>query len=60
MFAVLLTEPLGSNAQQLDNANVSTVIYNEHVYSQIRRFVVVEERRGFCYAWFVYTHLKVY
>lgn len=60
MFAILFSEPLGNDTQQLDNANVSTVIYNQHVYSQIRRFVVVQERRGFCYAWFVHTWRSCY
>lgn len=56
MFAILFSEPLGNDTQQLDNANVSTVIYNQHVYSQIRRFVVVQERRGFCYACPIFTY----
>lgn len=56
MFAILFSEPLGNDTQQLDNANVSTVMYGQHVYSQIRRFVVVQERRGFCYACPIFTY----
>lgn len=51
MFSVLFTEPLGSNATNREADNVSIVKYGEQVFSQIRRFVVVKEARGFCYAW---------
>lgn len=34
-----------------EDDDVSTVMYGEQVFSQIRRFVVVKEARGFCYAW---------
>jgi hypothetical protein len=52
VFAMLYTEPAGSTS----NANVndeaySTIRFNEVVYSNIRRFVVVEVRQGFVYAW---------
>jgi len=56
MFALLYSEALGNNAQLLDNANVSTVRYGQYVYSQIRRFVVVQEKRGFCYACPIFTY----
>lgn len=31
--------------------NITIVRYGERAFSQIRRFVVVEVRRGFVYAW---------
>lgn len=35
------------------------VKYNEHVFSQIRRFVVVQEKRAFCYAWLVVVYVAI-
>lgn len=51
MFSILHTEPLGATAPDGDDDNVSLVKYGERVYSNIRRFIVVKEQRGFCYAW---------
>lgn len=31
--------------------SVTVVKYGEHAFSQIRRFVIVDVRRGFVYAW---------
>ncbi|KAH7062214.1 hypothetical protein B0J12DRAFT_230109 [Macrophomina phaseolina] len=56
MFSVLFTEALGSTAVNRDVDNVSTIMYGEQVFSQIRRFVVVKEGRGFCYACPVSTY----
>jgi len=47
LFTEASGDPTGSNSN-----NVIRVRYNEAVYSQIRRFVVVSRRRGFCYAWY--------
>jgi hypothetical protein len=37
------------------NDSITVVKYGERAFSQIRRFVIVEVRRGFVYAW--YSHL---
>ncbi|CAN9173447.1 unnamed protein product [Alternaria sp. RS040] len=51
VFAILFTEPAGANAQAMQyNDSVTLVKYNEHAYTQIRRFVVVKQRREFCFA----------
>lgn len=31
--------------------NITVVKYGEKAFSQIRRFVIVDSRRGFVYAW---------
>jgi hypothetical protein len=31
--------------------NITVIKYGERAFSQIRRFVIVEVRRGFVYAW---------
>ncbi|KAK8239309.1 hypothetical protein IWZ00DRAFT_547950 [Phyllosticta capitalensis] len=49
MFSVLFTEPLGENARNVGD-NVTRVIYDQRVFSQIRRFIVVQPKQGFCYA----------
>jgi hypothetical protein len=36
-----------------ESDSVTVVKYGEHAFSQIRRFVVVNVRRGFVYAWYV-------
>lgn len=49
VFAILFPEPLGA----VNPSNVNSVFrvsFNEQIYTSIRRFVVVQERRGFCYA----------
>lgn len=56
MFSVLFTEPLGATAPNTPVDNVSTVKFGEQVYSNIRRFIVVKEQRGFCYACPVSTY----
>jgi hypothetical protein len=42
---------MGDIAPKTDSDNVSVVKYGETVYSQIRRFVAVGEKNGFCLAW---------
>ena len=53
MFAVLFSEGMGETAAQLDSDNVTVVRYGERVFTNIRRFIVVREGKGFCYAWSV-------
>ncbi|KAI8937912.1 hypothetical protein NX059_005596 [Plenodomus lindquistii] len=54
VFAILFTEPAGSNATinaVTDyNTALSWVRYNELAHTQVRRFIVVRRKRGFCYA----------
>jgi len=51
VFAVLHSEPYGETAPPArDRDNVSQVIHGGLVYTNIRRFVVVKEKKGFCYA----------
>ena len=52
VFAMLYTEAAGATAvfNNKDEA-FSEVLYGETAYSSIRRFVVVDKRRGFVYAW---------
>ncbi|KAJ9666193.1 hypothetical protein H2201_003627 [Coniosporium apollinis] len=53
VIAVLHTEGLGEDtrvdAQNL-NVNITEVKHGERAYTNIRRFVVVHPRKGFCYA----------
>ncbi|KAF2138947.1 uncharacterized protein K452DRAFT_320603 [Aplosporella prunicola CBS 121167] len=59
MFAILFSEPMGETAPpNLARDNVTVVIYGGHVYTDIRRFVVVKEKRGFCYACPVSTYKR--
>lgn len=51
VFATLFSEPLGASASNICTENISTCIYKEKVYTQIRRFVVVKEKRGNSLAW---------
>jgi hypothetical protein len=56
VFSVLFTESAGTNAlnglnPMTDyNTNLSMVKYNEYVHTQVRRFIVVKRKRGFCFA----------
>ena len=51
---MLYAEPAGLQSQQMNNDDAySHVRFGEVVYSQIRRFIVVEVRHGFVYAWCV-------
>jgi len=54
VFAVLFTEAAGMNsainAVTDYNTALSRVRYNELAYTQVRRFIIVRRRRGFCYA----------
>ncbi|OCK79970.1 hypothetical protein K432DRAFT_393456 [Lepidopterella palustris CBS 459.81] len=49
-------EPAGETAPKHDNDNVTTVKFGGRVFTQIRRFVVVQERQGFCYACPIFTY----
>jgi len=41
-----------ASAHALQTSDSITIVrYGEHAFSQIRRFVIVEVRRGFVYAW---------
>ena len=49
---MLYTEPTGETARyDPGNDAYTTVKFNESVYTQIRRFVVVSVRRSFVLAW---------
>ena len=51
---MLYTEAAGAQSPSTNNDDAySYVRFGEVVYSQIRRFIVVEVRRGFVYAWCV-------
>jgi len=42
-----------ASAQALQTQdNITVVKFGEHAFSQIRRFIIVEVRRGFVYAWY--------
>jgi hypothetical protein len=41
-----------ASSQALQNDNCTVVQYGEQAFSQIRRFVIVDVRRGFVYAWY--------
>ena len=47
-----------ASAQAINNDSITVVRYGEHAFSQIRRFVIVEVRRGFVYAWYVILAIK--
>jgi hypothetical protein len=56
LFALLFTESDGANAlnKVTDyNTALSWVKFNEVVYTQVRRFIVVKNKREFCYAVYV-------
>ncbi|KAF1971093.1 hypothetical protein BU23DRAFT_472056 [Bimuria novae-zelandiae CBS 107.79] len=50
VFAMLHIQAASLNALQSMSDNITVVKYGEHAFSQIRRFIVVEVRRGFVYA----------
>ena len=52
VFAMLYSEAAGGTAQaQLNDDAYTLVRFNEVVHTNIRRFVVVEDKHGFVYAW---------
>lgn len=65
LFAILFTESAGANAlnritdyntalsRGIDHTALSKVKYNEVVHTQVRRFIVVKNKREFCYAVYV-------
>ncbi|KAF1967857.1 hypothetical protein BU23DRAFT_398536, partial [Bimuria novae-zelandiae CBS 107.79] len=50
VFAMLHIQAASFTPLQAMSDNITVVKYGEHAFSQIRRFVVVEVRRGFVYA----------
>ncbi|CAO2654004.1 Nn.00g107370.m01.CDS01 [Neocucurbitaria sp. VM-36] len=53
LFSVLFTESAGHNALNAVtdyNTALSRVRYNEYVHTQVRRFIIVRQKREFCYA----------
>ena len=51
-FSMLYSEAAGSTASYNDNDDAYTIVrFGEMVHSAIRRFIVVEVKRGFVYAW---------
>lgn len=62
VFSVLFTETAGANAvnglNPTDyNTNLSRVKYNEYAHTQVRRFIVVKQKREFCFAVYAKAHL---
>ncbi|EMD97318.1 hypothetical protein COCC4DRAFT_61570 [Bipolaris maydis ATCC 48331] len=55
VFSVLFSEAAGSTATAYNNS-ISIVRYGEYVHSQIRRFIVVAPRHGFCFAVPIFTY----
>ena len=56
MFSVLFIEPAGANTVNnvtYYNGNLSQVQYGEYARSQVRRFIVVKQRREYCFAVYV-------
>lgn len=51
VFSMLHVQAASENELRLDNDNISVIKFGERAFSQIRRFVIVEVRRGFVYAW---------
>jgi hypothetical protein len=46
-----------ASAEAISSDSITVVKYGERAFSQIRRFVIVEVRRGFVYAWYVVVAL---
>jgi hypothetical protein len=56
VFSVLFTETAGANPTDY-NTNLSRVKYNEYAHTQVRRFIVVKQKREFCFAVYAKAHL---
>jgi len=55
LFAVLFTEPAGANATRGNvvtdyNSSLSLVMLGGYAHTQVRRFIVVRDKKAFCYA----------
>ncbi|KAF2646177.1 hypothetical protein P280DRAFT_439960 [Massarina eburnea CBS 473.64] len=50
VFMMLHIQAASAQALHQDNENITVVKYGEQAFSQIRRFVIMEVRRGFVYA----------
>ncbi|ORY18201.1 hypothetical protein BCR34DRAFT_554387 [Clohesyomyces aquaticus] len=57
MFSVLFPEPTGGPPTRYnDSASFATVRFGEQVHAQIRRFIIVQCRKEYCYACPVFTY----
>ncbi|KAF2803224.1 uncharacterized protein BDZ99DRAFT_526598 [Mytilinidion resinicola] len=56
LFSVLFSEGMGETARMQDRDCVTVVKYGGKVFTQIRRFVVVGEKKGFSYGCPIYTY----
>lgn len=52
VFSVLFTEPAGTTATSY-NSSLTLVKYGEYAHTQVRRFIVVRQKRAFCFAMYV-------
>ncbi|KAL6710624.1 hypothetical protein ACN47E_008672 [Coniothyrium glycines] len=55
VFSVLFTEAAGTNVTSYNKA-FSAVIYGELAHTQIRRFIVVKQKREYCFAVPIFTY----
>lgn len=51
VFSMLHVQAASASALLPFSDNITLVQYGEKAFSQIRRFVIVNVRRGFVYAW---------
>jgi len=57
VFSVLFTEGAGSTAMQNYKRDAITVVkFGEMAHTQIRRFIVVQQKREFCYALPIFSY----
>lgn len=52
VFAMLYTEPASGAYRHGNDDAFTTLRFGDHVYTQIRRFVVVSVRKNFVHAWY--------
>lgn len=55
VFSVLFTEGAGATATSY-NSSLTYVKYGELAHTQVRRFIVVRQRKAFCYAIPIFTY----
>ncbi|OAG03166.1 uncharacterized protein CC84DRAFT_1261782 [Paraphaeosphaeria sporulosa] len=58
VFAMLHIQAASATDLTALSANITVVQYGERAFSQIRRFVIVDSRRGFVYACPIFTYSK--
>ncbi|KAF9736562.1 hypothetical protein PMIN04_011442 [Paraphaeosphaeria minitans] len=58
VFSMLHVQAASESELKQVNDNISVIKYGERAFSQIRRFVIVEVRRGFVYACPISTYSK--